>query len=300
MYVSIRWIVMLIVPVTFLASDVDPVWAQAVGPIVGKAVKGDTSKPLRELAEEAKQAQIEADKAIDKHQRAVLDYLKDKHPSAARGELAPLSDTLLAKTFPKAKFYTLRFRQWPVAFEVPKGLKPGNVCVLVDDKVTLISDAKGLEKFAAATLKATDTDDQRQAAAAWLRLSQELHQDGFFKFKDIDIKAIKVDGRRVSGKTEVEPAGGNSGQISGTLTFSDDGTIKSADCKAQLREGVRPICQATKLLDADAIVRRMAERDILIIGRGALPYLLEQRAKASDELQSAIDGLWEQILADGR
>jgi hypothetical protein len=60
---------------------------------------------------------------------------------------------------------------------------------------------------------------------------------------------------------------------------------------------MRPICQATKLLDPDPIVRKMAEQDLLIMGAAARDYLLEQRAKAGPELQAAIDRIWERMLA---
>jgi hypothetical protein len=38
------------------------------------------------------------------------------------------------------------------------------------------------------------------------------------------------------------------------------GTLVNVLEKSALRPGVRPICQATKLLDRDPIVRRMANR----------------------------------------
>ena len=69
---------------------------------------------------------------------------------------------------------------------------------------------------------------------------------------------------------------------------------------AHLKAGLRPICQATKLLDADPIVRRMAEQDLLILGRTAQEYLAVQRAKASPELQQAIDQIWQRIVDEGR
>ena len=63
---------------------------------------------------------------------------------------------------------------------------------------------------------------------------------------------------------------------------------------------MRPICQSTKLLDSDPIVRKMAEQDLLIMGKAAKPYLDEQRAKVSPPLRDAIDKIWQQILIEGR
>ena len=67
-----------------------------------------------------------------------------------------------------------------------------------------------------------------------------------------------------------------------------------------LRPGIRPICQATKLLDRDPIVRRMAEQDVLVMGRAAKPYLDQVRATARPKLQQAIDRIWQRILDEGR
>jgi len=64
--------------------------------------------------------------------------------------------------------------------------------------------------------------------------------------------------------------------------------------------GVRPICQATKLLDCDPLVGRMAEQDILVMGSLAKEYLDEQRAKAKPELRQAIDLIWQRIVKEGR
>jgi hypothetical protein len=63
---------------------------------------------------------------------------------------------------------------------------------------------------------------------------------------------------------------------------------------------VRPICQATKLLDPDPVVRRMAEDAILVMGRAAEEYLSEQRARATPALRAAIDQIWQRILIEER
>jgi hypothetical protein len=43
----------------------------------------------------------------------------------------------------------------------------------------------------------------------------------------------------------------------------------------------------------------MAEKDILVMGRSARPYLDEQRAKASPDLRKAIDRVWRRIVDEG-
>ena len=45
---------------------------------------------------------------------------------------------------------------------------------------------------------------------------------------------------------------------------------------------------------------KMAERDILVMGRVCREYLLSQRAKATPELQREIDRVWQRILDEDR
>jgi hypothetical protein len=85
-----------------------------------------------------------------------------------------------------------------------------------------------------------------------------------------------------------------------TMNFSVWGTFVDVRESSTVRPGVRPICQATKLLDRDPVVRRMAEQDILVMGRMAKPYLDEIRAKAKPKLKQAIDGIWRRIVDEGR
>src|SRR6184192_2360441 len=70
-------------------------------------------------------------------------------------------------------------------------------------------------------------------------------------------------------------------------------------CRSAIRPGPRPICQATKLLDPDPLVRRICEQDLLIMGLSARDYLMEQRARATPELRAALDRLWEKIQKNG-
>ena len=219
--------------------------------------------------------------------------------------LVRITDDAVARALPGRVVFAAVFPQYPVARLAPEPLKLQNVFVVDNDgKVEHVTDAKGLEKlFRSALAPVKDDGAAKDAAQAWLRLSEELHQDKFYQFaipeKDLAAEKEK-DGRKVTGKAVVEPKGGNQGQIDVALVFDADGRLVKADEKADLKPGIRPICQATKLLDADPIVRRMAEQDILVMGRSAKPYLDEQRAKASAELQKAIDRVWQRILDEGR
>ena len=94
--------------------------------------------------------------------------------------------------------------------------------------------------------------------------------------------------------------GGGEGQIDVLITLGAAGSLVQVYEKSALRPGIRPICQATKLLDRDPIVRRMAEQDVLVMGRAAKPYLDRVRATALPMLRNAIDRIWQRILDEGR
>jgi hypothetical protein len=242
-----------------------------------------------------------SDDDIAKAEKIVKDDLaRLKGDSAA---VQPIKDDAVNRSFPKYVFFGAFFRQFPVARVLPEGLSSANLyAVGPDGKAQLIKDKDGLVSFFQASIGPVKEDDAaKDAARAYVRLTEELHQDGFFKFKleDDSTKVGQSDAGKTATARAVVMSGGN-GEIAATLTFDSDGKLKTVEEKVNLKPGPRPICQATKLLDADPIVRRIAERDLLIMGRAAKPYLDEQRAKASPELRGAIDAVWRQIVEEDR
>lgn len=235
-----------------------------------------------------------------------IDRTLAQFPGAERGALSPLIDEGLAGALPGYAVYTLRFRQYPVAVRPPARLKASNLLLVGrDDAVTVVVDAPSLEKFFRSAVAPASTEAQARAVAkAWLRLSEELAQDGYLQFSIPEASvAAGPDaggGRRVTGKAVVVPQAGNHGEIDATLVFDPGGRLVSATETRRIKRGMRPICQATKLLDPDPVVRRMAEQDLLVMGRAAGPYLEEQRAAAPPELRRAIDRVWRRILAEDR
>jgi len=229
-----------------------------------------------------------------------------EYKGAERGQMITVNDESLTREFPGYSFYVLRFRKYPVARITPEPLKANNLFVVKPNgSVEHIQDTEMLKNFFRLTLRPVKTESRaRDAAKGWLRLAQEFHQDGFFQFSiaedSIRVATIKDGGIEVSGKAVVNQQGGNAGEIGASLTFDSAGALTNVSESAQTRRGIRPISQATKLLDPDPIVRGMAEQSILVMGRAAKEYLDEQRAKASPELQRAIDEIWRQIVAEGR
>jgi hypothetical protein len=212
-----------------------------------------------------------------------------------------VQDAATERTFPKYAFFGVYFRQYPVARLTPDGMSNANLyAVGPDGKAALIKESLKLQEFFRKTLGPVVADGAaKDAAHAYVRLSEELHQDGFYKFTLQD-DSTKVEAGK-DGKTAharaVVMAGGN-GELSASLLFDQAGKLRTVTENVKLRPGPRPICQATKLLDADLIVRKMAEQDLLIMGRAARYYLDEQRAIAGSDLRRAIDQMWDRIVAD--
>jgi hypothetical protein len=221
------------------------------------------------------------------------------------GNLFPVIDSSLQKTFPNHVFYVLRFPQWPVGYDVPAPLANNNIfAVDKTSKPLLITTPEKLKTVFAQFAKVADQTAARTALTTWLQLSQELHQDGMFKFDDSPSGVTCNETQTtisVSGQVAVAPVGGNTGEIKATLRFDRaSGAMTDFNEDVNLQEGMRPICQSTKLLDKDPLVRKMAEQDLLIMGKFAKPYLDWQRERVSPELQHAIDAVWQKILDENR
>lgn len=248
--------------------------------------RGDDAEPVKK-----KLADKKAEKAIKEY----LDKVK-----ATGGTAKKIDDKAVAKVLPSHHFYHLLFRQYPVGRVPPKGLKASNVLALgPDGKAQALTTVAEMERFFKANAKGLTTDAKRtEAARAFLRLGQELFQDGYYTFEiDKNAAAGTKAGDPVASVVLLKSTAmkGGSGTLSVRMEF-EKSAISSSKITSKLRPGPRPICQATKLLDADPVVRRMAEQDLLIMGRAAKTYLDEQRKKAPPKLRKAIDELWQRIV----
>jgi hypothetical protein len=233
-------------------------------------------------------------------QQLVEDYLQSRGVSG--GVVRPVTDDFVGRTFPGFSFFGVIFRQYPVAVQCPPAmdLKCANLFFVQDSRVDFVSTIEDLKFFFAANLAPAPTQDAAtDAASTWLRFSEELKQDLFYTFSPPDISYTPRDDLTVV-RTHASVAAGGDGHIDVLMTFGLAGSLVNILEKGALRPGVRPICQATKLLDRDPIVRRMAEQDLLVMGRAAKPYLDQVRATARPKLQQAIDRIWQRILIEGR
>src|SRR5438876_9184973 len=233
-------------------------------------------------------------------QQLVEDYLKSR--GAVGAVVRPITDDYVGRTFPNFSFFGVIFRQYPVAVLCPQtqDLKCANVFFVKDGQVDFVATIPDLKFFFSAELgPAPSKKAAADAASTWLRFSEELNQDLFYTFSAPEISYMPwEDVTRVRGHAAV--MAGGEGQIDVLITLGAAGSLVHILEKSALRPGVRPICQATKLLDRDPIVRRMAEQDVLVMGRAAKPYLDQVRATARPKLQQAIDRIWQRILDEGR
>ncbi|MFO0867231.1 MAG: hypothetical protein U0744_21760 [Gemmataceae bacterium] len=204
------------------------------------------------------------------------------------------------KALPGIAFVMATYRQFPVAIAPPEGLASSNVFAVVGkEKPMRLADSKELEAFFRKHLiKVENAAQAKEALAAWLNLAKEFRQDGMFRFEVLSKEFGAEEGKELTVRGRAMVTQGGNGEVTATLVFAD-GKLQKASDSATIRSGPRPICQATKLLDADPIVRKMAEQDLLIMGQLAFPYLDEQRAKAALPLRDAIDALRKRIEATG-
>jgi hypothetical protein len=216
-------------------------------------------------------------------------------------------------SFANTDFFEVRFRQYPVAVTTPKGLSASNLFLVQNGTVFPLVSPADLKGFFFDKLgPVRDKGDAKDAGLAWLRLSEAFSQDGFFTFADPQVTVTTSTGetpgrphRHRRPRREIQVTGsvtitaGGRGSISVAMDFDSDGVLISVSETRDLHQGVRPICQATKLLDVDPLVRRMAEQDILVMGKSAKEYLDEQRVKAKPELKAAIDRIWKRVVDEG-
>ena len=237
--------------------------------------------------------------AVAKAEAALKEHLEKA--KATGGSILRLHNPALAKDFPEDVFFALRFRLFPVARRLPEGMKASNIFVVSKEgKVQHLRDAKELEKFFQKHLPAVKKQEQAQnALGGWLLLAQEFHQDGLFIFEVLSKAfAVEEQGKGLEARGRAVVMKGGNGEVTVTMTFAD-GKLTKVEPSGKVIPGPRPICQATKLLDTDPIVRKMAEQDLLCMGLAAKEYLDEQRAQARPELQRAIDHIWQQIRKNG-
>lgn len=235
--------------------------------------------------------------------QALVDrYLQANGARPGTYRIVPITEDYVVDTFPEFAFFEVYFQQYPVGVLVPRPFAASNLFLVVRGQVFFMTDSDQLRLFYLLFTGTIENEGQAlDTGRSWLRLTQAFSQDGFYTFGRPNVVVVPAGGGgegvelRAFILGEVQVTGGGRGQISVLMLLDTDGRLVWVFEERRIVMGPRPICQATKLLDADPIIRGMAEQDLLYLGRKARPYLDEQRAKASPELKEAIDRLWKKI-----
>ncbi len=257
--------------------------ALAVFLLARPGMSGDKEKP--------------ADETLQKAKKQVLAHLGE----APARQVEAVADKFVRQVLPNHVVVIVGFPQWPVAVSPPAPLKSRNLFLVPKEgKLEQVTDAKGLEIFF--KKQVSPKLGHETVARAWLRLSQEFVQDGFYKFKIPDQFTVLAGSSLtiISGTAEVVPEGGNKGHIKATLRFDRDNNLATVQEEIKVVRGIRPRCQAKLLVHPDPVIRAIAEDDLRVLGKAAQPYLLQQRAGASPDLRQAIDRLWQRIVAEDK
>jgi len=244
------------------------------------------------------------DTDVDASTQKIVEWMKRSTGSSQNPTPVPVMTDGFKVLMPDVSVQAVHYREFPVQMVPPKPMAVRSL-FLVDKagKVALFTKRDEWAKaFMARAPQSGSKDDLRALALGYARASAEFSQDGFFKFI-VKPENVSVTGSgssaKVTAKMPVEEKGGDTGSLVSTLTFtlSASGKAKLTGIaeKDTIKPGVRPICQCTLLLDSNPIVRKMAERDLLVMGKSAWPYIEEQMKLASPELRREIERVWKRI-----
>ena len=233
--------------------------------------------------------------------RALLDKHLAGEPAAKRARIAAVDSVALRRVFgADVHFFSLNFPKYPVAIAPAGGiLAPNNLFAISGETVTHLKDRAEVEKFCVSSLPALrDEAAARDAVHGSLLLAQVFFNDGMFQFEEPEA-SVGAKLESATGTLAVLERNGDKGELTVEIAIAG-GKATSVEFGGRLSSGIRPRCQATRLLDPDPAIRAIMRRDILVMGSACKGYLDDQRAKASPELREAIDSVWRQIVAEGR
>ncbi len=268
------------------------------GPIVSEPVKPGVSRPLSEILKD--KARREAAEHFSP-QREVLNTYLAKHKAAQFAKVIAIDSAELKTLFPKTTFFALRFSQYPVARSPAPPLKTNNIFAVQGKEVQHLKSADELGKYFQENLLAVKSGKLASSATTeFLRLSREFHQDGYFQFQDPEVKITSGKGGPIAnGISKVVAQRGDRGEVTIHMSYLD-GKLEAVNPGGKLSPGIRPRCQATRLLHADPAIRDIMRRDLIVLGSSANEYLAEQWQKAGPKLRTAIEDVWRQIQEEGR
>src|SRR5258706_4530002 len=174
--------------------------------------------------------------------RTALQAYLAKVPGAKAGQVLPVTAGVEPLTSAGYQIFIVRFRGYPI--KAPPPFKNNNLfAVSPDGTIQQLADEGTLKQFFKSALPAVTTEDEAKGVfKIWLRLSEELHQDGYCTFDIVgDSVRVQTDEgtRTVSG--EARATKGAKGSITAAATFDRSGKVTEAWAKADLElTGERP------------------------------------------------------------
>src|SRR6516162_5119889 len=140
----------------------------------------------------------QASARADNPKALVQEFLEDI--GATGFTITAITADFIDDSFPDTDFFEVRFRQYPVAVEPPKGLSYSNLFLVHKREVTPLVSPADLEDFFFEELaRVQDDDAAEEAGLAWLRLTEAFSQDGFYTFSDPQVTVTtSPDGRTVA------------------------------------------------------------------------------------------------------
>jgi hypothetical protein len=192
---------------------------------------------------------------VAKAARGVVEQIGQKVQKSLENRLAQLkargavvgriTDDAVARAFPAHLIFAVRFPQYPAPVRPPAPLRAQNLFLVDrDGQMEHLFDFKGLEAFFRETLaKVLKEKEAETAARAWLRMSQELMQDGFLTF-EIRGDGVKVapalSGLRATARAVVKPEAGNKGHLQVMMWFGLTGDLERVQEDQEIVRGKRP------------------------------------------------------------
>src|SRR5262245_49196762 len=174
-------------------------------------------------------------------------------PNGKGGDVTPQNAPAVKQVFPDHQMVIVRYRIYPVARAMPEGFKPSNLfAVDKEGKFEHLKDVKTMQKFFHTHHAAAKSEkDAKSVLAAWMTLTQEFHQDGVFTFEIQEKQFAVAQDVGLNARGRLIVMKGGNGDLIAELDYGPDGQLAKVNETVKIKPGPRPICQATKLLDAD-------------------------------------------------
>jgi hypothetical protein len=176
----------------------------------------------------------------------IREYL-DQH-GASYYTVEPIQADYVDATFPGAEFFAVLFQRYPITFNPPEGLSLSNVFMVRQGQVVPLTAPEDLKILFVSRQPGpvTSANEAVNVTRAWLRLSEEFVQDGFYTFSDpgavlspMYIPGSTVPKALTMGRVAVTDGG--QGFLRVEMEFDENGQLVDITPTVQVTPGERPV-----------------------------------------------------------